>query len=108
MAINLKKDEDKLQKYSAKVNLPGGIKKGDIIIHDKAKKKYYLERNNDIVNFKCAEETAFFKKEENATYKPNTLVHFLKNQYLQHSIGSRHSSRSTHMSVTPLIWVQKF
>lgn len=99
MAINLKKDE-KIIKYSANVNLPGGIKKGDIIIHDKAKKKYYLERNNDIVHFKCAEETAFFKREENPLYKPETLVHFLKKQYLPHTIGSKRS-RSSSMSVDP-------
>lgn len=101
MAINLKKSDEKITKYSAKVNLPGGIKKGDIIIHDKAKKKYYLERNNDIVQFKCAEETAFFKKEENPFYPNGTLVHFIKNQYLQYAAGTAHSSRSTSMSVDP-------
>ena len=101
MAINLKKDDEKFHKYSAKVNLPGGIKKGDIIIHDKAKKKYYLERNNDIVNYKCAEETAFFKREENPLYKPETLVHFGKQQYLVFAPGSKHSSRTTSMSIDP-------
>jgi len=102
MAINLKKDNINInvEKYSAKQNLPGDIKKGDIIIRDPKNKKYYLERTGSIVHYKCAEETSFFKREEKPTYESGALVHFIRSQTLNRGLGSRSVSVNPNMEFT--------